>query len=101
MTASSYLKVVALLALSYSTASAQVSSTAPKRWKSASPIGLDASDFMYDHNLRETVRREVSDTNTVRLIATSVGLTDHEQTLFQIAPGPVEEELWFYRLGDE
>jgi hypothetical protein len=101
------MQVIALLKaavpalLSCSAAMAQVSATAPKHWRSASSVGLNSSGFAVDHNLREAVRRELLDTNTVRLVATSVGLTEREQGLFQVAPGPVEDEVWLYVLGNE
>jgi hypothetical protein len=87
--------------LSCSAALAQVSATAPKQWRCASPVGLNSSGFAGDHTLREAVRRELLDTNTVRLVATSVGLTEREQRLFQVAPGPIEDDVWLYVLGNE
>jgi hypothetical protein len=101
MSVISLIKAAVPVLLSCGAAMAQVSATAPKHWNTASPVGLDSSGFAEDHNLRETVRRELLDTNTVRLIATSVGLTKSEQGLFQVAPGPVEEEVWLYELGKE
>ena len=101
MSPTSYVKITTLLILCHAAASAQVSPTAPKHWKTASPVGLNSSDFMFDHKLREAVRGELLDTNTVCSIAKSVEVTEHEQTLFQVAPGPVEEEVWLYQLSNE
>lgn len=93
-------KIVALLLLCLCMASAQVSSTAPKHWKSGSPVGLGSSGFESNHELRDTVRREILDTNTVRLIAESVHLSDHEKTLFVVAPDRIGAEVWLYTLSD-
>lgn len=94
-------KAVIWMLLCCGVVAAQVSSTAPKHWKSGSPVGLGSSGFELDRELRDTVRREILDTSTVRLIAQSVRLTEHERTLLLVAPGPVEEEVWLYTLGDE
>jgi len=101
MTAILLIKAAVPVLLSSTVALAQVSATAPKHWESASPVGSDSPGFGEHHNLRETVRRELLDTNTVRLIATSVGLTEREQGLFQLAPGPVESGVWLYVLSKE
>jgi hypothetical protein len=79
---------------------AQVASKEPSHWKSGSPI-FTSVGFKLDHGLQDAVRREILDTNTVGFIAESVGLTPHERKLFLVAPGPVEEQVWLYTLGEE
>ena len=102
MSAASLKKIVPMLLLCYCSASAQVSSTAARHWQRASPVGLGPPGLQLDQNLlRDTVRREILDTNTVRLIGQSVGLTEYERTLFQVAPDPSGEDVWFYTLSDE
>lgn len=94
-------KIVALFLLCDCVASAQLSSVVPKHWKSQFPVSLGSSGFESDRKLQEAVRYEILDTNTVRLIAHSVHLSEHEKTLFMIAPGDIGDEVWFYTLGDE
>ena len=96
-----FTKVTILSLLFLSVASAQVSSREPKNWKSGTPIGLESSPFLLDRVLQETVRHEILDTNTVLLIAQSVPLSEHEQTLFQVAPDSAGSDIWLYTLGRE
>jgi hypothetical protein len=39
-------------------------------------------------------------TNTIGLLAASTGLTHKELATLAVAPGPVEQELWFYQTGE-
>jgi hypothetical protein len=92
--------MIVLLVLCYSPATAQVSMTAPKQWKSGFPVDLDPVGLGSNPNIREAVRREVLDTKTVEIIAQSVQITDHDKTLFLVAPDP-GEGVWLYMLRDE
>ena len=93
--------IAVLLLLCCCTVSAQVSSSAPKHWKSGSPVGLGSSGFEFSLKLGEILRGEILDTNTVRLIAESVQLSEHERTLFLVAPDCISQDVWVYTLGDE
>ncbi len=76
---------------------AQVASVAPKGQWSVTPIGLVAvSRVEVSHNSPVVIRQELLNTNTIGLLAASTGLPTEELAKLAVAPGPVEEELWFY-----
>jgi hypothetical protein len=68
------------------TAAVVMAATAPRNWISATTIhfGLGAS-LKLSHNSPETIKQEILDTNTVRLIAKSNGLSDQDLSTVQIA----------------
>ena len=102
MSAADLTKTVPLLLLCYCSAFAQVSSTAPTHWKTGSPVGLGASGFELDPELRDKVRREILDTNIIHAISESVQLTEDDKKLFVVAPGGAnKEEVWLYSLTDK
>lgn len=92
--------VIGLWLLCLTTVISQVSSTEPKNWKSASPIGLGSSSFLHDEKLAETVRQEILDTNIIELIARAVNLSVQDRTLFQLASSG-GNDVWLYRLNDK
>jgi hypothetical protein len=82
--------------------SAQVSSTPPRKWKSAASIdfGLGISRLKLSHNTPDVVRQEILDTNTVRLIAASWGLTEADLATVQVSQEPGYGWVQVYQLGN-
>lgn len=74
--------------------------TAPKQWKGGFPIDLDPVGLDSNPNIREAVRREILDTNTIATIAQSVQITAQDKTLLLVAPD-LGEGVWLYMLSDE
>ena len=82
--------------------SAQVSSTPLRNWKSAALIdpGFGFSRLKLSHNSPEVIRQEILNTNTVRLIAASTGLTDADLATVQVAQEPGYSWVQVYQLGN-
>jgi hypothetical protein len=80
---------------------AQVSSTPPKNWESATAIDLDLefSRLKLSHNTPELVYQEILDTNIVRLLAASCGLTDADLATVQVARKPGYGWVEVYQIG--
>lgn len=78
---------------------AQVSSVPPAQFESANPVGLEPR-LELAHNTPERLCRELLDTNTVRAIAASAGITQQGPWAFVIAPDPGGTGIWLYRLTD-
>jgi hypothetical protein len=74
---------------------AQVSSVPPTNHWSAVPIGLRRR-VEVSHNQPDVIRRELLDTNTIRVIAESTGLRKDELATIALAPDPVDGQLWLY-----
>lgn len=92
--------VIFLVLVLVCSSSAQVASVVPKGHYSANPINLvTVTRVEVSHNTPAAIRRELLDTNTIVFIAASTGLTSKELAALAVAPGPVEEELWFYQTG--
>jgi hypothetical protein len=79
----------------------QVSHTAPKKWKSCTylDLGLDISRLQLALNGPESIRQELLDTNTVRLIANCSGLSEEELSTIQVAPWEGTDRLALYQIG--
>jgi hypothetical protein len=79
---------------------AQVSSVKPTNHWSGGPLGLFTSTRVeVSHNAPEAIRRELLDTNTVRVISDSTGLGKDELSTIAIALGPDGDDLWLYQVG--
>jgi hypothetical protein len=91
---------VGFLALCYAS-SGQVSSTAPKKWTSATHLdfAIGFSQLKLSHNSPELIRQELLDTNTVRLVARFAGITGAELSTIQVAPWPDTGWPTLYQLG--
>lgn len=59
----------------------------------------DLSGLELDHNRREQIQAELLDTNIVRAIARSVGLTDNDLTTIQIAKKPQRTPVEIYQVS--
>jgi hypothetical protein len=62
-------------------------------------VGFGFSGLQLSHNNREAIQRELLDTNTLRLIAISGGLTDADLTTVQVAREPGEDWVSLSQLG--
>jgi hypothetical protein len=84
------------------TCSGQVSSTPPRHWTSSTTldIGMGFFRLQLSNNSPEAIRREVVDTNTVRLIAMSSGLSDEDLATVQLVQKPPDHWIWLYQIGN-
>jgi hypothetical protein len=80
----------------------EVSPRPPRNWKSAAHIdfGSDFSRLKLSHNTPEAIRQEILDTNTIRLIAKSGGLTDEELRTLRVAQEPGYNWVQVYQVGN-
>jgi hypothetical protein len=68
------------------TAAVAMAATAPRNWIRATTIHFSlGASLKLSHNSPETIKQEILDTNTVRLIAKSNGLSDQDLSTVQIA----------------
>jgi len=81
--------------------SAQVSSTAPAKYTVATSIDLGQAISRLDlsHNHPEKIRRELSDTNTIHLLAGSLGLTMVDLATIQVVPDADRSAINVYQVG--
>jgi hypothetical protein len=81
--------------------SAQVSSTPPRYWKNAYLLEFGFGSFdrlELSYNRQEAVRREVSDSNLLRRVAKSCGLTTADLAGVRIVTD--RDGTWVYQIGN-
>ena len=81
---------------------AQVASTPPQHWKRETPLNIGMGFYRVDlsYNSPEAIQQEILDTDTVRLIAKSGGLSDEDLATVQIAQEPRFNWVGLYQLGN-
>jgi hypothetical protein len=91
------------LILVWCVSSAQVPSIAPTKWLGALPIYLRPTFLRLDlpHSRPELIRQELSDTNTILLLARSAGLPEAELATFQVVPDPHSDRIDLYQVGSD
>jgi len=92
-------KTILIGCLVWGVAIVQMSAAPPPKWKSAMGLeeGPRRSWLDLPHNSSEQIRKELSDTNLLRLIAKDAGLTEEELTTVTLAPD--RAHLTLYLLG--
>jgi hypothetical protein len=80
--------------------SAEISSNAPQHFNEGAPLVPLDMGLKLSHNSSEAVRDELSNTNTIRLIASSAGIKEEDLASVLIAPGPDGTDTWLYQIGD-
>lgn len=79
----------------------QVSLTKPKKWATATDLTYHSlHNLELSNNIADIIRKELLDTNTVRLVARHAGITEAELSTIQVAPNSSREGVSLFQLGE-